>query len=108
MVQKKKLNNGYDIIPSRVSKRVNNQHHNMMVGEVEVGVLKSIHEVYVSDTSDLAICGSMSEIPLRCVSMGNHHDILISFGEDTQETRLSSPYGDYDVPDIMSNILSKS
>ena len=53
VVQKKKKklkkNRGYDIIPSHVSRCLNNQQHDMMVGEVEVGVLKSSHEVYVSD-----------------------------------------------------------
>lgn len=78
----------------------------MMVGEVEASVLKSSHKVYVSDKSDLTTSGSMNEVPLKYVPMRNHNDILIFSREDTQEARLSSLY--FDVPDILSNMLTKS
>lgn len=85
MVQNKKLkkNSGYDIITSQVSRCLNNQQHDMMVCEAETSGLKFIHRVYVSDKSDLATGGSMSELPLRSVSMRNHHDTIMYFGEDS-------------------------
>lgn len=91
-----------------MSRCVNNQQHDMNVGEAETGVLRSIHKVYVSDESDLATDGSMSEVPLRFVPMRLHRAILMSYGEDSQETRLSSPDDDKDVPDILTNMLIKS
>lgn len=73
MVQNKNLkkNNGYDIIPSHVSKCVNNQRHGMMVGEAETGVLKFNQKVYTSDKFDLATSGSMSEVQLRYAPIRN-------------------------------------
>lgn len=85
VIQKKNMNTNseYDTILSHVSGCLNNQQHDMMFGEVETGVLKSSHKVYVSDKSDIAIGGSMSEVPLKFVSMTNHHEILMSSEEDS-------------------------
>lgn len=80
----------------------------MMVGEVEVGVLKSIHNVYVSDKSFLATDGNMSDVPLRFVPLRNNHSSLMSSGEDSQKNSLSCLDGDDDVPDILFNMLTKS
>lgn len=99
---------GYDITPSHVARCVINQQHDMMFGKIEAGVLKSSHKVYVLDKYNLATRGSMSVVPLRFVPMRNLHDILVYFGEDAQETRLSSQNGDDDVPDISPNMLTKS
>lgn len=109
MVQKKKLNknSGYDVTPSHVSICMNNQQHDMMVGEVEVGVLKSSHNVYVSDKYDLATVGSLSEVPLKSRTMRNHHDVLMTFGKDSQKPRLSSLDGDNYLPNILYNVLTK-
>lgn len=79
--KKPKKNSSYDIIPSHVSRCMNNQKHNMMSGEEEVGVLKSNHKVNVSDIYDLAIGESMSDVPLKLVSLRNHHVSLMSYRE---------------------------
>lgn len=64
--------------------------------------------MYVSDKSNLTTGGSMSEVLLRYVPMRNHHDILMFFGENSRKTRLNSPGGDNDIPDIMSDMLTRS
>lgn len=79
----------------------------MMVGEAKVGMLNFNHKVYVSDKYDLATVRSLSDIPLKYKPMRNHHDILMTSGKDSQESRLSSPDGDNDVPEILYNMLTK-
>lgn len=86
---------------------MNDQQHDMMVGVAEAGVLKFSHKVYVSDKPVLDTDGRMREAPVGPVPMRIHHDILMSSGEDSQQTRLSSLDGDNDVPDVRQGQRSR-
>lgn len=80
----------------------------MMFGEEEVGVLKSSHKVYISDKFDLTIGWSMSEVPLKSLTMRSLHDIQMSYDKDSYETTLINLDGDGDMPYILSNMLTMS
>lgn len=86
---------------------MDNQQHDIMVGKAETGVLKSSHNMYVSDKYDLYTIGSLSEVPLKFGPIRNHRDILMTTGKDSHESSLSSPKGDNDEPNILYNLLTK-
>lgn len=65
----------------------------------------SLHNIPLIIKSNIAAGGGMSNFPLRYRPMRNHHDILMSYGEDSQETNLSSPDCDNNVLDILSDML---
>lgn len=123
MVQNKKIkkNNGYDSslpirIPSRMTGVLINKNHDRVVSKAGIDVLKSNYKMYESDNSlhniplvvkaYLTACENMN-VPLRSGHMRNHHDILMSSGEDSQETHSRSQDGDKDVSNFMSDMLTK-
>lgn len=79
---------------------MDNQQHDIMVGKAEASVLKSSHNMYVSDKYDLDTIGSLSEVPLKFGHIRNHHEILMTIGKDSQESSLSSLEGDNDEPNF--------
>lgn len=67
----------------------------------------SLYNIPLVVEYDILFSGN-TNVPLRFGPMRNHHDILMSSGEDSQETNLSCLNGDKDVPDILSDMLTKS
>lgn len=84
------------------------ENHDKVVGKALNDVLKSNYKIYESNHS-LYNIPLVIKIDLTAVgNMRNHHDILMSYGEDSQEENLNNPDGDRDVPNIMSDTLTKS
>lgn len=131
VVQKKRLkkNTGYVIILSiGISSHMYgifiNKKHDNVFGEIGINlsVLESNYSMYVKkyvsdislhhipyvNKSNLVVDGIVIDFPLMYGPMRNHHLNQIYFSEENQETNMGNLDVDKNVPDIMSDMLTKS
>lgn len=76
--------------------------HDMVVGKA--GTANSLHDIHSVVKSNIGAGGDMSNVSLKSKPMRNLHDILMSSDKDSQKTNLSSPDGDDNVPNILSDM----
>lgn len=94
---------GYDL---RIPSHMDDKNRDRMVGKV--GTTNPFHNIPLIVKFDIVVGGDISNDPFRYGPMRNHHNILVSYGEYSQETNWSSPNGDNDVSGILYDMLTKS